>query len=655
MLALVSTALVALLLFFSLQNFYGAAVLRVWLGLLFSSILFRVFLVFLYRKTKEKTASRHEILFNIGILLSGLVWGSLGWWMYPMSNETNAHLFVFLVLIGLAGGSISTLSYRNFTSHQYIILCLLPLLVGLYRTDDSQSMVISLAVLIYLFYLIKNARIFQQGNVQLLSLKYEAAEKKKELQESQKTATANTLYLVSILHASTETAIVATDIDFRINFCNEKAEHIFGMTRESVLGKTIFEIHTLKGSAGPDAKRFQNIIKEIHKTGSYSFAMNFGETAIDARISIIKDNADIFVGFLLMVNDITARTRMDEQLRKLSRAVEQSHSTIVITDLNGDIEFVNPSFTRTTGYSAEEILGKNARIVKSGCQDKSFYREMWDTLKQDKVWKGEIRNKRKDNSLFWEYSTISPVKNEKGDITHYVAIKEDITSRKKIELALQESQEQLQSYLLAMDDIGLGMLVIDSNHLIRDMNTTSMVWFGDKRGEICYESISNRDAPCTVCHLRTVIDEGKNVRYQPASILEGKTLDILATRVANPDKGFSKLEIIRDITEQEQAKTKLQETNLQLKEAIATAESLTQKAESANHAKASFLANMSHEIRTPMNSIIGRTNLALENPIDDTTRAHLETIASSSNNMLSLLNDILDFSKIEAGELVIVN
>lgn len=199
----------------------------------------------------------------------------------------------------------------------------------------------------------------------------------------------------------------------------------------------------------------------------------------------------------------------------------------------------------------------------------------------------------------------------------------------------------------------LGMLVIDSDYIIHDMNTTMFSWVGDQKGNICYEAISSRDTPCSPCHLHRVINEKENSRYKQTSVIKGRTLDILSTRVANPDSGFSKLAIFRDITEQEQAKTELLETNIRMKEAIATSEMMTRKAETANQAKASFLANMSHEIRTPMNSIIGRTSLALENVNDEQTRDHLEMISHSSNNLLTLLNDILDFSKIEAGELVI--
>ncbi len=125
------------------------------------------------------------------------------------------------------------------------------------------------------------------------------------------------------------------------------------------------------------------------------------------------------------------------QLRKLSRAVEQSASTIVITDSDGSIEFVNPAFSRITGYSYEEAIGQNPRVLKSDKHSAEFYKEMWATLSLGEVWQGEIINKKKNDELYWESATISPIKDPVGKITHYVAIKDDITDRKRAEEAFK--------------------------------------------------------------------------------------------------------------------------------------------------------------------------------------------------------------------------
>ena len=141
-----------------------------------------------------------------------------------------------------------------------------------------------------------------------------------------------------------------------------------------------------------------------------------------------------------------------EEVRKLSRAVEQSHSTVVITDSNGDIEFVNPAFTRSTGYSREEAIGQNPRILKSGQQDDTVYQALWKTLTEGGVWHGELHNKRKDGSLYWEMATISPVKDTTGQPTHYVAVKDDITERKLAEEKLIQAEQRAKNANQAKSD-----------------------------------------------------------------------------------------------------------------------------------------------------------------------------------------------------------
>jgi PAS domain S-box-containing protein len=136
------------------------------------------------------------------------------------------------------------------------------------------------------------------------------------------------------------------------------------------------------------------------------------------------------------------RRKAEEQLRKLSRAVEQSPSSIVITDLAGDIEYVNPKFTQVTGYTSDEVMGQNPRILKSGVMSQEEYKHLWDTITAGQEWRGEFHNKRKDGTLFWEMASISPVVDVNGVVTHFVGIKEDITKRKHTEAELQRAREE---------------------------------------------------------------------------------------------------------------------------------------------------------------------------------------------------------------------
>ncbi|MEI6215371.1 MAG: PAS domain S-box protein [Desulfuromonadales bacterium] len=150
---------------------------------------------------------------------------------------------------------------------------------------------------------------------------------------------------------------------------------------------------------------------------------------------------DLSAGSIWIFEDITERRKVEDNLRKMSRAVEQSPATIIITDLRGTIEFVNPKFTELTGYSAEEAVGQNPRILRSGQTPPEVYKKLWSTISSGKVWEGEFLNRSKDGTLFWEHATISPLRDANGAITHYLAIKEDITEKKHIMDQLLQSQK----------------------------------------------------------------------------------------------------------------------------------------------------------------------------------------------------------------------
>jgi len=154
---------------------------------------------------------------------------------------------------------------------------------------------------------------------------------------------------------------------------------------------------------------------------------------------------------VLLQNEISERRRTEAMLRQLSRAVEQSASTIVITDRNGIIEFVNPAFTLITGYLAQEALGRTPRLLKSGLQPDEFYHTLWGTILRGDIWEGEFVNKRRDGTLYWERATISPVRNDEGQISHFVAVKDDITQKKLAEAALHESQAALRQYATELE------------------------------------------------------------------------------------------------------------------------------------------------------------------------------------------------------------
>ena len=147
---------------------------------------------------------------------------------------------------------------------------------------------------------------------------------------------------------------------------------------------------------------------------------------------------------LTSITDISDRLKYEKQLKVLSGAIDHSPVSVIITDPTGRIEYVNPKFTEVTGYTKEEAVGKNPGILKSGNLPASLYENLWKTISEGKEWRGEFENKRKNGELFWEMASISGIKNEQGEIIYYVAIKEDITERKKTELELVKAKEKAE-------------------------------------------------------------------------------------------------------------------------------------------------------------------------------------------------------------------
>ncbi len=162
---------------------------------------------------------------------------------------------------------------------------------------------------------------------------------------------------------------------------------------------------------------------------------------VETHMQLMTEEPPVFVA---IVRDIDERLRMESELRKLAQAVEQSPENIIITNVRGEIEYVNESVLRTTGYSWEELVGQNPKILRSGKTSKKTYRSLWASLKKGKVWQGEFCNKSKSGRVYFEKAIISPIRDSKGDITHYVAIKEDITEKKQLARELEVYRHDLE-------------------------------------------------------------------------------------------------------------------------------------------------------------------------------------------------------------------
>ena len=165
----------------------------------------------------------------------------------------------------------------------------------------------------------------------------------------------------------------------------------------------------------------------------------------------------------------------EKQLRLLSTALESAANAVTITNQEGIIEWVNPAFCKLTGYTAEEVIGKTPRILKSGRQDAQLYTDLWNTIKSGRVWHGEVINQKKDGTLYIEIKTITPAFNNKNEITHFIDIKQDISLYRETERALQSTEKR---YRTIFETAGGLICAIDAESFIVDCNRRSIQFFG---------------------------------------------------------------------------------------------------------------------------------------------------------------------------------
>ena len=224
--------------------------------------------------------------------------------------------------------------------------------------------------------------------------------------------------------------------DFRYIDVNAAFESIIGLKREEVVGKTARELFP-----GIEPMWLEVYSKVALQGIPSRFDAWFDSRKRHLEVSAYSPSKGRFAAIFL---DVTERKRADEQLRVLSRAVEQSPVSVMITDAKGNIEYVNPKFTQASGYGFAEVVGQNPRILKSGDFSRENYEELWSTVKSGREWHGEFHNKRKNSDPYWELASISPITDQAGAITHFVAVKEDITERKRIEKELRRSQSKLR-------------------------------------------------------------------------------------------------------------------------------------------------------------------------------------------------------------------
>jgi len=285
-----------------------------------------------------------------------------------------------------------------------------------------------------------------------------------------------------------------------IHYESPSIERFTGFTAAEMVGRSVFEfihpedaarvVETLRISLADPGAPAMVRFRFRRRDGSYIVLESVGHVHAwdDPKLAIVVNS-----------RNVTERESAEEQIRKLSRAVAQSPCMVVITDAGGDIEFINPKFTEVTGYQPEEVIGRNPRVLKSGVHPPEFYRALWATVTQGGTWVGELCNRKKSGELYWESSTISVVRDPAGRITHFLAIKNDITAHKR-EQACTELLHEVDLQILDGHDVDAIMGTICRR--LAEIYELGLVWFGlkDVDGSVQVHAHTGTLAVCLETH-----------------------------------------------------------------------------------------------------------------------------------------------------------
>lgn len=339
---------------------------------------------------------------------------------------------------------------------------------------------------------------------------------------------------------------------------------------------------------------------------------------------------------LLIVRLMVARSRADEAVDLLRMAVEQSPASVVVTDQGGIIEYVNPRFTAVTGYAPGEVLGRNPRILKGGTMPPEAYRSLWTTIAGGSVWRGEFCNRAKDGRLYWESASISPVRDRRGEVAHYVAVKEDITERKRADEALRESERRFRAMAESVPDL---------------------VWVARADGEITY--LSGRWGPLDARRPSGPDGLGGLASLHPDDRTRCLELWRECVRTGAPFQvelrlhgvdGEYRWYLARALPSRDEAGRVADwfgtctdiDAHKRLHAALVE----------ATEAKDRFLAVLSHELRTPLAPVLLAVGGLMERSGRcRACRSTLEMIRSNVELEARLIDDLLDVSRIARGEL----
>ncbi len=563
--SLATSTLLAVILAYMQRDVIGSAVVIGWLTLVVLTALSRAVLVMLYRHSPvgdDAATYARLVRFRLGVLVAGMVWGSAGILLFPAQHPQHL-MFLIFMLAGLTAGGVVSYSADLVSGIVFSVSVIVPLAIRLFAAGDNLSIAMSMALVLYLGFMVMSLRLINRNMVENIVLRLEAAAREKTVMASEER------YRLLLSHLPV--GIFHYDTNLVITYCNNRFADILHNSIERIIG---LDMKLLKDHSVLPALKNALEGESAHYEGHYSATFSDASIWVAMACAPSRDGEGKIAGGVAIVQDITARKQIEESLEENrekfrglseaafeaifisengkcleqnSRAQEmfgytaeeaigrlgtewivpedrglvmknmmsgyelpyeasglrkdgstfpasirgrmmhykgknvrvtsmrdiseqkqaeadlrvaaiafESQEGMMITDTNNIILRVNRAFTKITGYTAAEIIGKNPRLLSSGSQNTSFYSAMWESIHNTGAWEGEIWNRRKHGEVYPGYLAITEVKDPNGAVTNYVATLNDITSSKaaadKIEnLAFYDHLTNLPNRRLLVD------------------------------------------------------------------------------------------------------------------------------------------------------------------------------------------------------------
>ncbi len=429
--------------------------------------------------------------------------------------------------------------------------------------------------------------------------------------------------------------LVMTDSSGRIVMVNRQIERIFGYAAGELVGQSVERLLPARHRAAHVVHRadFQaeprprlmgagRDLVGLHKDGR--------EIPIEVGLASVKTGADVFV--MASVVDITVRRQAEDRVRWLSLAVEQGPTSMVMTDVAGDIEYVNPKFTEVTGYTLDEVRGKNPRLLQSGATAPEVYRDLWTTITAGRSWHGEVLNRKKDGSTYWDAMWVYPIHDSSGAVTRFLALKEDVTERKHAEEALRENERRARTLF---ETVNLVVLGLDAGGKVDYINPFFLHLTGYERSEVLGEPWlrffpeSQRATMQQAFH--ELLEQGRHAHYEaPVVTKAGKERliawnnTVLRDREGRP---AGTLSIGEDITEHAQLEAQLRQA---------------QKMEAVGR----LAGGVAHDFNNVLTAIFGYVEMVIEDlPATSPSRQDLQEVVKAASRAATLTRQLLAFSR----------